>query len=302
MAERSEHRPGQLSGGQQQRVALARALIGGPSIILADEPTGAPDPDTAAEVMATFERLCDEQRIAVVIVTHSPEVEARCRRRTRLEDGLLRETARGLTAVRGRSALALVGIVVGIGSVIAMVSTGEIVREQAMKQFEALGTDIVTARTYYSQRLRRLVTFPLDAIMAIEAEVAEIETAAGWNETNARLAHGGTRHRGGGDAGRHRVVRRRGEPGGGRRPVRVRPRRPAALLRGGSRHRGGRYAPGALRGCSAGRVKLAGQLWSVIGVLGALGGEPVQLSAGPVRLHPGAAPPRCSPTRTRWAT
>ena len=75
-------------------MALARALIGEPSIILADEPTGALDPDTAADVMATFERLCDEQRIAVVIVTHSPEVEARCRRRTRLEGGLLREAAR----------------------------------------------------------------------------------------------------------------------------------------------------------------------------------------------------------------
>ena len=105
--------------------------------------------------------------------------------------GVAKEAARGLTAVRGRSALALVGIVVGIGSVIAMVSTGEIVREQAMKQFEALGTDIVTARTYYVPRLRRVVTFPLDAIMAIEAEVAEIDRAAGWNETNARLSHGG---------------------------------------------------------------------------------------------------------------
>ena len=94
MAERAEHRPSQLSGGQQQRVALARALIGRPSIILADEPTAALDPDTRVEVMETFQRLCDEHRIAVVIVTHSPEVEARCRRHTRLEDGLLREAAR----------------------------------------------------------------------------------------------------------------------------------------------------------------------------------------------------------------
>ena len=112
-----------------------------------------------------------------------------------------KEAARGLTSVRGRSALALVGIVVGIGSVIAMVSTGEIVREQAMKQFEALGTDIVTARTYYSHRLRRVVTFPLDAIMAIEAEVAEIDRAAGWNETNARLGYRGRDIRGAGMLG-----------------------------------------------------------------------------------------------------
>ena len=91
MAERADHRPNQLSGGQQQRVALARALIGEPSIILADEPTGALDPDTAADVMQTFEQLCDERQIAVVIVTHSPEVAMRCRRRTRLVDGVLRE-------------------------------------------------------------------------------------------------------------------------------------------------------------------------------------------------------------------
>ena len=91
MAERTEHRPTELSGGQQQRVALARALIGQPSIILADEPTGALDPDTEAEVMRLFETLCSEFGIAVVIVTHSPEVGARCRRRIRLDNGVLRE-------------------------------------------------------------------------------------------------------------------------------------------------------------------------------------------------------------------
>ena len=91
MADRAGHRPNQLSGGQQQRVALARALVGEPLVILADEPTGALDPDTADEVMNTFESLCADRRMAVVIVTHSPEVSRRCQRRTRLHAGLLRE-------------------------------------------------------------------------------------------------------------------------------------------------------------------------------------------------------------------
>ena len=91
MADRAEHRPGQLSGGQQQRVALARALVGEPLVILADEPTGALDPDTAGEVMDTFERLCADASMAVVIVTHSPEVSQRCGRRTRLDAGMMLE-------------------------------------------------------------------------------------------------------------------------------------------------------------------------------------------------------------------
>ena len=91
MADRAGHRPGQLSGGQQQRVALARALVGEPLLILADEPTGALDPDTARDVMDLFEGLSAQGRMAVVIVTHSPEVSARCRRRLRLDAGALRE-------------------------------------------------------------------------------------------------------------------------------------------------------------------------------------------------------------------
>ncbi len=93
MADRAGHRPGQLSGGQQQRVALARALVGEPLVILADEPTGALDPDTAGEVMDTFEALCADSRMAIVIVTHSPEVSLRCGRRTRLDAGMLHEEA-----------------------------------------------------------------------------------------------------------------------------------------------------------------------------------------------------------------
>lgn len=91
MADRAGHRPNQLSGGQQQRVAVARALIGNPTVILADEPTGALDPDTGREIMDIFEQLSSEQDVAVIIVTHTPEVSERCRRRARVEDGLVWE-------------------------------------------------------------------------------------------------------------------------------------------------------------------------------------------------------------------
>ena len=92
MADRAGHRPNELSGGQQQRVAVARALVGDPALILADEPTGALDPQTGREVMDLFEGL-SANGIAVVIVTHDPGVAERCQRRTHIEDGLLHEGA-----------------------------------------------------------------------------------------------------------------------------------------------------------------------------------------------------------------
>ena len=93
MADRADHRPNELSGGQQQRVAVARAIIGDPGFILADEPTGALDPQTGREVMDIFERLSDEG-IAVVVVTHDPQVAERCARQTRIDAGGLHEDAR----------------------------------------------------------------------------------------------------------------------------------------------------------------------------------------------------------------
>ena len=180
--------------------------------------------------------------------------------------GIAKEAARGLTAVRARSALALVGIVVGIGSVIAMVSTGEIVRAEAMKQFEALGTDIVTARTYYAPRLRRVVTFPPEALMAIESEVAEIETAAGWNETNARLSHRGRDIQGAGMLGvTGSFARVAGLDVAQGRFVSDLDARQRYCVVGAGIARAMRDA--GAEGVLGERVKLAGQLWSVIGVL-----------------------------------
>lgn len=82
----AEHRPTQLSGGQQQRVAIARALVGEPRVILADEPTGALDSRTGAEVMNLFLALHDEGR-TIILVTHDEQVAAQCARRITLADG-----------------------------------------------------------------------------------------------------------------------------------------------------------------------------------------------------------------------
>lgn len=76
-----------LSGGQQQRVAIARALVTRPALILADEPTGNLDTQTADEVFQLFERFNLEHQCAIVIVTHDPRLSARCPRTIRLSDG-----------------------------------------------------------------------------------------------------------------------------------------------------------------------------------------------------------------------
>ena len=86
LAQRLENKPNQLSGGQQQRVAIARAIINRPSLLLADEPTGALDSNTTAEVLELFDEL-HQQGITLVMVTHEDDVAARAQRIARFQDG-----------------------------------------------------------------------------------------------------------------------------------------------------------------------------------------------------------------------
>ena len=91
LSERMTHRPGELSGGEQQRVALARAVVMKPKLLLADEPTGNLDTGTGEAILELFENLNRQLNMAMMIVTHSPELAERMPRRLRMVDGRIEE-------------------------------------------------------------------------------------------------------------------------------------------------------------------------------------------------------------------
>jgi lipoprotein-releasing system ATP-binding protein len=92
LASRLDHRPAQLSGGEKQRVAIARALVRQPAMVLCDEPTGNLDRETAESVTALLLELHAQMKTILIVVTHNPELAARCARRFTLVDGRLADS------------------------------------------------------------------------------------------------------------------------------------------------------------------------------------------------------------------
>lgn len=99
MGDRMYHLPNELSGGQKQRVAIARSMINDPSIILADEPTGALDSVTGRLIMDLFHELHEKSGKTIVLITHSPELAGECQRIITIKDGQIISDERGKGAV-----------------------------------------------------------------------------------------------------------------------------------------------------------------------------------------------------------
>lgn len=184
LADKLHLRPNQLSGGQQQRVSIARALMNGGRIILADEPTGALDSSSGAEVMALLHELADTGH-TIILITHDREVAAQARRVVEIRDGrivgdslngpaasdralaaipapsttearldqgtplladlreALRSAWRSMRIHRSRTALTLLGIVIGVASVIVMLAVGLGAREEVVARLGAMGSTVM---------------------------------------------------------------------------------------------------------------------------------------------------------------
>ncbi|MDH2326800.1 MacB family efflux pump subunit [Cereibacter sp. SYSU M97828] len=179
LGERLDHRPGALSGGQQQRVSVARALMNGGEVILADEPTGALDSGSGAELMKLLQELHAEGH-TIVIVTHDPGVAAMAERIVEMRDGEIvsdtraseaaatlrldrpqkkvlaagldrfREAlvmaVRSMTAHRMRSFLTMLGIIIGIASVVSVVALGTGSQQKVLENISGMGSNTIDIR------------------------------------------------------------------------------------------------------------------------------------------------------------
>ena len=180
IGDRADHRPNQLSGGQQQRVAIARALMNSPSVILADEPTGALDSRSGEEVMELLKQLNAEGN-TIILITHDEKVAAHATRQIRIQDGrIISDTGEYIahedvdeniqlknhdivsttsnaeeavkTAVRAlrvnifRTSLTLLGIVIGVAAVIVMLAVGNGSKQNVLNQISSMGTNLLSVR------------------------------------------------------------------------------------------------------------------------------------------------------------
>ena len=202
LSERSHHRPSELSGGQQQRVSVARALINGGEVIFADEPTGALDSKSGADLLALLDDL-HARGHTIIIVTHDPAIAARAARVIEIRDGriiadtrktsavptprltlsrqttglgallgrlreALRMATRAMIAHKLRSFLTMLGIIIGIASVVSMVALGTGSQKRVLANIAQIGTSTIEIRkgTGFGDRRASAVTtlVPADAV------------------------------------------------------------------------------------------------------------------------------------------
>ena len=229
MADRLQHKPGQLSGGQQQRVSIARALMNGGHVLLADEPTGALDTQSGAEVIKILLELHAEGH-TIIIVTHDMQVAAHADRIIELSDGRVvsdrltrpdaaptgavlktpttssgrwqaardrfgeafRMALLAMNAHRLRTFLTMLGIIIGIASVVSVVALGEGSRLQILKNISAIGTntiEIFSGSGFGDQRAARVRTLvPGDA--AALAEQSYVDSVTPRVSSSATLRYG----------------------------------------------------------------------------------------------------------------
>ena len=176
LGDRKSHAPNELSGGQQQRVAIARALVNGPPVIMADEPTGNLDSESAADILQLLQNL-HRSGLTVIMVTHDPDVAKAAERIITMKDGLIlsdtgaittvteiteRRTAksecrkkpfqrfreirsllaqafRSLSAKKVRTALSMLGVLIGVAAVIAVMALGAGAKVAVEERISAMG-------------------------------------------------------------------------------------------------------------------------------------------------------------------
>ena len=225
LGERTGHKPGELSGGQQQRVAVARALVNDAEVILADEPTGALDSGSSAELLTLLEGLHESGR-TIILITHDEKVAARAKRVVTIEDGRIvsdsgdrqghqetrepyRYTRKGpspigqvfeavkmafrsLRANLFRTALTLLGVVIGVSAVVAMLAIGQGSQQDVMARFESLGPNLLFARPGAPDQRQRgdaIATLTLQDADAL-GELDNIIAAVPSRSSNATLRVG----------------------------------------------------------------------------------------------------------------
>ncbi len=228
LGERLGHRPNQLSGGQQQRVSIARALMNGGRILLADEPTGALDSQSGADVMRLLSRL-SAQGHTVILITHAREVAEHAHRIIEIRDGriladpgpalpegpepdfsphvdrssrltdIVEATRTALRALRAnvfRAILTLLGIVIGVASVIAMLAIGDGATQEVVDRISMMGSNLLTVRPGAPNLRGRETTVTLvpDDVAAIR-ELPNVATAIPEQSSNVTVRYAGADQR-----------------------------------------------------------------------------------------------------------